>query len=288
MRSALRLSLLLLALPAAAQPDWLAFFPGAEGDTWTYDYARTDCDRPPGGCTSVYETVTIRVVGTTDMDGVVVPIVEGPGGRAAFGVNPADTTVVREVLEDNGSGLPITPPPACNLPRIVQNASAEPMEVRIGERTYSLRWAGFNCSPGMQYSEGVGLVRFDWSRNNGGGASEFERWKLRGAVIGGESYGSYATSASPQVPGADAFRISPNPTTERATVRLHLATPEESVHVEVIDVLGRVVWQSTPTAAGVGTISLEIDLRSLSAGAYVVRAVAGSQTVDVRRLTKAR
>lgn len=87
-----------------------------------------------------------------------------------------------------------------------------------------------------------------------------------------------------------AFGISalyPNPVRERATLALDV--PEAGAYrVELFDVLGRRVWDTTTREQGSGTLRLRLELGALPSGVYVLRAVAPSGESALRRLTVVR
>lgn len=88
--------------------------------------------------------------------------------------------------------------------------------------------------------------------------------------------GTVATSPSPQPqPGGLTVRVGPNPTDGVATVRLDLPV-EGPVRVDVVDLLGRVVWHGGEASAPAGEQTLAVDLRGVAAGTYVVRVTAGT------------
>ena len=291
MRLALFLALVLIVPQAVAQasPDWLRFFPRGEGDEWVYHVEGQVCARTPGGCQDIDATYRFEVVGEAEVDGQVVPVVEGPGGRAIVGPLVADSVFAYEVIADDGTGEPITPPGACGLRGLIRYAStSEPVEVAIGDQTYSLATAGYNCPPEVQYAEGVGLVRAYSRELSGGGASRTEVWHLESARVGGQTYGRGNTATEPALSEL-AVRIGPNPTDRAATVRLDLSAPVAMLGVDAVDMLGRVVWQSERRSASAGPVAIRLDLSRLPAGVYAVRVqTRRGRAVEVETLTLVR
>lgn len=66
----------------------------------------------------------------------------------------------------------------------------------------------------------------------------------------------------------------PNPSSGAVTVRVRLDN-QQSYHLEISDVLGQVVMQTTP-AAGNGSIDVPIDVGDLPPGKYIITLVAGN------------
>lgn len=68
----------------------------------------------------------------------------------------------------------------------------------------------------------------------------------------------------------------PNPTTDDVVVRIRLDN-QQSYHLELSDVLGQVVMQTTPTSDGPGIVSIPIDVGTLPPGKYIITLVAGNE-----------
>ena len=288
MRHVLLLFAVALTPAVAAQdaPEWLAFFPDEVGDTWVYYASIQECTRTPVTCTTTQGEFTFQVVDRMELDGRLVPVWQGPGGRAAYDVDPADTTVVYVVLEALDNGLPITPNREC-IEWVVQIAGQAYIDdVEIGDRTYTLREIGYNCPPATHYAEGVGLTYSYQTENHGGGGSASELWRLVGATVGGHTFGALATSGDDGPRSVHALRLGPNPTSGRVTVRVALGEAAD-LRLDVADVLGRVV-QSSSHAVQAGPASVGLDLATLPAGVYVVRASARGEVVGTTPVTVGR
>ncbi len=98
----------------------------------------------------------------------------------------------------------------------------------------------------------------------------------------------FVVSAEDGAPEADAgptLEVWPNPARGRASIELRLAEPE-SVAVEVVDVLGRVVYRSARSAYGSGEHTMPLNVAGLGSGVYVVRVVLASGSGGVRVLTQ--
>ncbi|GAA4350016.1 hypothetical protein GCM10023185_07260 [Hymenobacter saemangeumensis] len=80
-----------------------------------------------------------------------------------------------------------------------------------------------------------------------------------------------------------AFELAPNPSTGQTTLYTSLARPE-TVRVEVLDVLGRVVLERKQLALGSGAQEIPLNLTQQAAGLYTVRLVT-SQGVRTSKLT---
>ncbi len=68
----------------------------------------------------------------------------------------------------------------------------------------------------------------------------------------------------------------PNPANDAVTIRLRLDN-QQSYHLELRDVLGQVVMQTTPASGGPGIVSVPIDVGSLAPGKYIITLVAGNE-----------
>lgn len=68
----------------------------------------------------------------------------------------------------------------------------------------------------------------------------------------------------------------PNPANDAVTIRLRMDN-QQSYHLELRDVLGQVVMQTTPTTGGPGVVSVPIDVGSLAPGKYIITLVAGNE-----------
>jgi len=88
--------------------------------------------------------------------------------------------------------------------------------------------------------------------------------------------GAYMTLLNPtgtrNAQSGTAFELAPNPTTGYTTLLTTLTRPE-TVRVEVLDVLGRVVLERKQLALGSGTQEVPLDLSHQAAGLYTVRLV---------------
>ncbi len=112
-------------------------------------------------------------------------------------------------------------------------------------------------------------------------------------VLAGESIGRFylfrnvrPVAAEPGTAGTDALGAPvPNPAASGATLTLRLGAAQ-TVAVEVVDALGRVVTRQT-VVAGAGGTPLRGETGGLAAGVYTVR-VRGAGLSAVRRLTVAR
>jgi hypothetical protein len=80
-----------------------------------------------------------------------------------------------------------------------------------------------------------------------------------------------------------AFELAPNPSTGHTTLYTTLARPE-TVRVEVLDMLGRVVLERKQLALGTGAQEVPLDLAQQAAGLYTVRLMT-SQGVRTSKLT---
>lgn len=76
------------------------------------------------------------------------------------------------------------------------------------------------------------------------------------------------TSTQPQVTALDRIGMTPNPTS--GACRLHGDSDIDALHVEVLDMSGRVVWQQTIPAMS-GPWVYTVDLNQLSSGSYLLR-----------------
>ena len=90
------------------------------------------------------------------------------------------------------------------------------------------------------------------------------------------------------VPGPDELaidRIYPNPFNATASVRLNTVEPGFH-HIEVYDLLGRLVLRNAVFSDGEETLDVTLDLSSLAGGSYLVRAVGpGSGVTRTHRIT---
>ena len=96
---------------------------------------------------------------------------------------------------------------------------------------------------------------------------------------------SVATSASdgPVDPLNSLGAVFPNPTRESATVRVALSGAA-TVRLDVLDLLGRTV-RTAESAADAGTHDLDVSVRGLSPGVYLVRLAVDGRPAGTSRLT---
>jgi hypothetical protein len=90
-----------------------------------------------------------------------------------------------------------------------------------------------------------------------------------------------AATRNPQ--SGPAFELVPNPAAGRASLLLTLSRPE-TARVEVLDALGRVVYERKQLALGSGVQEIQLELARQSAGLYTVR-LTTSQGVRTSKLT---
>ena len=292
------LCLLLVALTTAAatraqaDPPWAGFFPGAVGDVWVYDYEARSCGvGVPPNCSDTAGRYVYRVVDEVELDGVTVPVVEGPNGRLVYGPSVADSTFKFEVLDASAEDDPIQ----IGVPRgrcfrtLIDGRFWRMTDVEIGGETYEDRLVtSYNCADDTYYAEGIGFYKSYFYQYTGGGSSAYRRWTLVGARVGGETYGQFATDAeapSPRAPSA--VSVGPNPTAGRTTVRFGLGEAAVA-RVDVLDVLGRAVRSAAARPAGAGPAAVSIDTAGLPAGRYVVRVLADGAALGAAPLTVAR
>ncbi len=268
-------ALVLVSTCASAQVDLgtvRAFLPLGVGDAWEYAYHRTECDHIAYGgvCRTQNETYTYRVVGEEVRGEDTLAVIEGPGTRALFGVRADGSGWVSETVEAGDGSAPTLPPfPYFSLFQSMANRGPIAWTFEAGGEEYTGEALTIYPPPYVLVRD-VGLTKHSNSWQGTGGARWSYSWRLSGASVGEVSYGGFATAVQrPMATPMLDWSVGPNPTTGPLTVRAELPSPA-TVHVEVVDVLGRTVWGVYPRPAVHG-LSMQVDLGGLPPGAYVVR-----------------
>ncbi|MFZ1729088.1 MAG: S8 family serine peptidase [Bacteroidota bacterium] len=135
-------------------------------------------------------------------------------------------------------------------------------------------------------------TQWDWTTNvrpAGLTADTVYFWRVRGVNPTGEGLWSdtwsFTTSgllAVGELPNAAEFQIlSIYPHPVKGTMRLQVQTDEaRSFEIQVIDLLGRVVYTSASRGQNVGVAELSLSLPTIRAGWYVLRARSGSHSTQ--------
>ncbi len=259
------------------------------GNEWTYEYVHTFCtgwSTMGGGCTTVDSTLSYRVESQVVEGADTLVVIRSGDRRTLFGFRSGGSEVVYEPIDgQEGEG-----PPAFPLGAILQLGSVAgraplSQEVTVGPESYTFATV-WGAGPPSQFAVDVGLVYYFSDLRGSGGRSNTTRMELEGAVVNTFTYGTLATASETSAPGVQfGLAVWPNPAGERATVRLALGTPA-TVRLDVVDVLGRVVRTSSPTAFGAGDATVPVSLAGLPAGSYVVRAVVDGTPAGTALLTR--
>ena len=282
-------ALLVASACASAQVDAdvvREFVPLGVGDAWEYAYHYEKCDHVAegGACTSGDETYTYRVVGQEVRGAETLAVIEGPGTRALFGLNADGSGWTRVTVEAGDGSAPVLPPfPFFSAFQSMVNRGPISWTFKVGAEEYATN-ALTHHPPVYVLARGVGLVEHSDSWRGTGGARRSDSWKLSGAVVGGVSYGGFATAAA-EAPSPFVLTVGPNPTTGTVAIRAELGASRRA-RVEVVDVLGRRVQASALYPSG-SALDVSLDFGALPAGVYVVRLFADGRPVAQTTVTRA-
>lgn len=131
--------------------------------------------------------------------------------------------------------------------------------------------ADYPCGPGA-FAAGIGYLGYECDSSAPGAYERLIYARVRqpdGSILElGQPY-AVADEAAPE-PGALVLSVGPNPTAGPVTLRLALPVGG-AVRWELVDALGRMVWQRDDTHAP-GPAAQAADLSGLPAGLYVARA----------------
>ena len=107
-------------------------------------------------------------------------------------------------------------------------------------------------------------------------------------AVGGPSViGPPAQARSQAATAFEIVSVYPNPARDAATIRVGLSAPG-TYRVELVDVLGRRIFDATLREDAPGVRDLPVDLRGQGAGVYVLRVFQEGGAVVTRRVTVVR
>ncbi len=288
-----------IARSAASQAS--PFYPLSEGNRWIYRYYHDACNSQPPNCNGDGAFVGHEVVGEVVVEEALrarvrVRVYDQPGQEPTC---TADYGVWFDEAAQQVRAVPIDG--ACSLAfggaEMRSLAGWEPaaMQVRIGGVQYDVvaisgydedDYSGYTFTFGSE----IGFVEGVESYHIGGsGRYDYYSYRLLYAEVGGEVFGDPLAVDSEDDPStAGALSIGPpypNPVLSVTMVTLS-APASAPVSLEIFDVLGHRVFRRDLGVLPDRTLQYPLDLTSLPAGFYVIRATTASGETATRRIVR--
>ena len=202
--------------------------------------------------------------------------------RAAFGASTQPFGLIVKLVEDADGDGATDPAVDDEFQTVVQVAGG------TGYRLVSIPTSAFQdadpdagANDGFDYSKALQVVYVIGGSTTLGDPFTLSIDEVAFATAGGTSAEGGADRAGTLAP-----TVFPNPAVGRARVAFTLDAPG-AVRVDLFDVLGRRLQTALDGPVGAGTGGVDLDVRSLAPGVYVIRVASGA-AVATRRFTVVR